>query len=195
MKISLVTVSADGKTKELPPMSLPITFGRGEDCKVRIPIAAVSRKHCELVEDDDELVIRDLKSSNGTYVNRERVKQRELIPGDLISVGGVLFVVRIDGHPKVIDPIISWANGAVGGGAGPGEQPMIDGVPTWTNKPEAAAPAAAPAAPAKPAPKPGAAPTKEDLEEDLNDILKDLSESDFDIDFGDDQAKPGPAKK
>jgi pSer/pThr/pTyr-binding forkhead associated (FHA) protein len=194
VKVSLVTVSADGKTKELPAMSLPITFGRGEECKVRIPLAAVSRKHCELVEDDDELVVRDLKSSNGTYVNRERVKQRELIPGDLISVGGVLFVVRIDGHPKVIDPIISWANGAVGAGAGPGEQPMMDGVPTWSGKPEGAPSTTAPA-PSKPVPKMNPLPSKKQEEEDLNDILKDLSESDFDIDFGEDEPKIGPTKK
>ncbi len=191
MKISLVMVSADGTLKDLPPMSLPIPIGRGEECKVRIPLAAVSRKHCELLEDDDELIVRDLKSSNGTYVNKERVRQRELLPGDLLAVGPVLLVVRIDGHPKVIDPIIAWANGAVGGAAGPGESAGDHGdagVPTWNSqqgqKPAAPAtgsksPVPAPASSRSPAPKAKGS----DIDSSLDEIIKDLSESDFDIDF------------
>lgn len=189
MKISLVMVSADGALKELPPMSLPIAIGRGEECKVRVPLAAVSRKHCELLEEDDELIVRDLKSSNGTYVNKEKVKQRELLPGDLLAVGPVLLVVRIDGHPRVIDPIIAWANGAVGGAAGPGDPAPgsigADGVPTWSSqqgggggggqKPAAAAPTSS----RSPAPKAKGT----DIDSSLDDIIKDLSESDFDIDF------------
>jgi len=190
VNISLVMVTADGKSRELPGMKLPIMIGRAEDCKIRIPVAAVSRHHCELTEDDDELVVRDLKSSNGTYVNKERVKGRELIPGDLLSIGPVVLVVRIDGHPKAVDPIIWWAKGAVAGGEGGGEggKVAMDGVPTWTGaspapKKEAAA--------AKPAPKPAAK-----KGEDLTSILADLSESDFDIDFGEDEdEKPKPAKK
>lgn len=189
MNISLVMVTADGKSKELPPLRLPITIGRGEDCKLRIPLAAVSRKHAELAEDDDELVIRDLKSSNGTYVNKERIKTRELLPGDLLSVGPVVLVVRIDGHPKAVDPIIAWANGAVSVEGGDGAAGAIDGVPTWSSQ-QGAAPTQAPSAPsvpARPAAKP--APAKADTEESVDDILKDLSESDFDIDFGDDEPK------
>jgi predicted component of type VI protein secretion system len=202
VNVSLVMVTADGKTKELPPMHLPIVIGRSEEAKLRIPVAAVSRKHCELVEDDDELVVRDLKSSNGTYVNKERIKSRELVPGDLLCVGPAVLVVRIDGHPKAVDGIISWANGAVASGEGAeGDRPAMGGVPTWSGTAPAAA--AKPAGPAKPAPK---APGKpKGGGDDLSSIIADLSESDFDIDFGEDDdkkpgpggpgGKPGPAKK
>lgn len=184
MNISLVMVTADGKAKELPALRLPITIGRGEDCKLRIPLAAVSRKHAELVEDDDELIIRDLKSSNGTYVNKERIKSRELLPGDLLSIGPVVLVVKIDGHPKAVDPIIAWANGAVATPEG-GDGGAIDGVPTWSGQqaPAKAVTQAIPKAAAKPAP------SKPAGDESIDDILKDLSESDFDIDFGDDEPK------
>ncbi len=184
MNVSLVMVTADGKSRELPAMHLPISIGRGEECKLRVPVAAVSRKHCELLEEDDELVVRDLKSSNGTYVNKERVKTRELIPGDLISVGPVVLVVRIDGHPKAVDPIISWANGAAGPGDSEGGRPGADGVPTWSGQKPPAAHAAKPAAQKPAAPKPA----KKD--DDLSSIIADLSESDFDIDFGEDDGKP-----
>ena len=193
MNVSLVMVTADGKTKELPPMHLPIVIGRSEEAKIRIPVAAVSRKHCELVEDDDELVVRDLKSSNGTFVNKERVKSRELVPGDLLCVGPAVLVVRIDGHPKAVDGIISWANGAVAAGeGGDADRPAMGGVPTWSGTAPAADKAAAAKPAAKPAPK---APTKpKGGDDDLSSIIADLSESDFDIDFGEDD-KPGPAKK
>lgn len=191
MNVSLVMITADGKLRELPAMKLPISIGRGADAKIRIPVPEVSRLHCELAEDDDELVVKDLKSSNGTFVNKERVKSRELLPGDLVCVGPVVLVVRIDGHPKVIDPIIAWANGGVAAGEGE-DRPTQDGVPTWKDKPAAASAAAKPAA-GKPAPKPASKGDPDDSG-DLSDIIADLSESDFDIDFGDEDGKK-PKKK
>ena len=201
MNVSLVMVTADGKTTELPPMHLPIMVGRSEDCKLRIPVAAVSRHHCELMEHDDELVVRDMKSSNGTYVNKERIKSRELVPGDLLCVGPAVLVVRIDGHPKAVDAIISWANGAVSAGeGGDADRGAVAGVPTWSGTAPANEPAKGAAA--KPAAKPGAKPASKPnpADDDLSSIIADLSESDFDIDFGEDDdkkgpAKPGPAKK
>ncbi len=194
VNVSLVMVTADGKLRELPSMSLPISIGRSTEAKIRVPVPEVSRLHCELSEDDDELIVKDLKSSNGTFVNKERVKSRELLPGDLVCVGPVVFVVRIDGHPKVIDPIIAWANGGVAAGEGE-ERPTQDGVPSWKDKPSPSpASAGAKPAPAKPAAKP-AAKSDPDDSGDLSDIIADLSESDFDIDFGEDDGTKKPGKK
>lgn len=204
MNISLLMVTSDGQSKELPPMKLPVIIGRSEDCKLRVPLAAVSRHHCELVEDDDELLIRDMKSSNGTFVNKERVtKDRELVPGDLISVGPIVFVVRIDGHPKAVDPIIAYASGSVAtGDSGGAGAPAIAGVPTWTGTKPAAGSggggggSGAPVPAAKPAAAKPASPAKKD-DSSFESLLADLSESDFDIDLPDDDEpkKPGPAKK
>lgn len=139
VNVSLVMVTSDGKSKEFPLSKLPVHIGRGEDCKVRVPLPSVSRKHCELLIEDDEFVVKDLNSSNGTFVNGERVRTRELIPGDLLALGPCVFVVRIDGHPKDIDPIESYAAGAVavGGsaeGASDRRTQMIEGVPTWSGQ-------------------------------------------------------------
>lgn len=198
MNISLVMVTADGKTKELKDLPLPISVGRGDDCRVRIPLAAVSRKHCELAEEDDELVVRDLKSSNGTYVNKERVKTRELIPGDLVAVGPVVLVVKIDGHPKAVDPIIAYANGAVSAEDAQ-SRPMVGGVPSWSDKPagpDGATATSRPAQAAPPAPKPTAKPAAKpspkslDDSDEFSELLADLSASDFDLD-DDKPAGPG----
>jgi predicted component of type VI protein secretion system len=187
-------VTSDGVAKEFPVPRLPLTIGRSPECYLRVPLDSVSRQHCELAEnDDEELVIRDLKSSNGTYVNRERVKERELVPGDLLSVGPVVFVVKIDGHPKDIDPVSAFTNGAVA--VGGGAPSMIDGVPTWSGTP-----ASAPAPKSGPIPAVGARPSQPakpastDDDESFESLLKDLSESDFDIKLPDDDDEP-PKKK
>lgn len=193
-------VTAEGTAREFPVASLPVTLGRGEEAKVRIPLASVSRRHCELLlDDDDELIVKDLGSSNGTLVNGTRVKSRELIPGDILTVGPVVFVVKIDGHPKDIDPAAAYATG-VAGQTPSGSHPAVAGVPTWAGAAPASTPASSPSpsgpdsaakpASAKPA-APAAKPKSKD--DDLDSILGDLSESDFDIDFSD--LDDGPKKK
>lgn len=76
------------------------TFGRQQGCDVRVPSAAVSRRHCTITVTDDAISIEDLGSSNGTYVNRSRVEETELHPGDLLSIGGMVLMVQIDGEPS-----------------------------------------------------------------------------------------------
>ncbi len=113
MKISLVMVKADGTSREFPFDKANIIVGRDESARLRIPLPSVSRKHCELAIEDEELVVKDLGSANGTYVNGAKVKDRELSPGDLLTVGGVVFVIRIDGYPTQIDAKDCYAAGMV----------------------------------------------------------------------------------
>lgn len=71
------------------------SVGRHDDCVIRIRSSQVSRRHCEIFEADDRLMVRDLGSSNGTYVNGQRVLgQQPLNVGDVIGIGGVS--LRVD---------------------------------------------------------------------------------------------------
>lgn len=71
------------------------SVGRHDDCVIRIRSSQVSRRHCEIFEADGRLMVRDLGSSNGTYVNGLRVLgQQPLKVGDVISIGGV--ALRVD---------------------------------------------------------------------------------------------------
>jgi pSer/pThr/pTyr-binding forkhead associated (FHA) protein len=63
-------------------------------------LGEVSRKHCRLTKDKGQVRVEDLGSSNGTYVNGQRVPQADLQPGDSLQVGPVVFVVQIDGFPQ-----------------------------------------------------------------------------------------------
>jgi len=74
-------------------------IGRREDCDLRIPLGDISRKHCRLIKDGDDIRVEDLGSSNGTYRNGTRVQQSELTAGDTLQVGPVVFVLQVDGVP------------------------------------------------------------------------------------------------
>ena len=99
MNVVLVTFKPDGSRVKVPLTSPTVTIGRGDECAVRIPTAKVSRTHCELMLADDALRVRDLRSSNGTFVNGDRVAEVALSAGDVLRVGNVCFTVQIDGQP------------------------------------------------------------------------------------------------
>jgi hypothetical protein len=100
---SLVLVKADGGQKEVPLRSGTSVVGRETDAQIRIPAGGVSRRHCEFRVEDGEIVLRDLGSRNGTYVNGEKVEERALKAGDAIAIDEFVFVLRLDGKPAAID--------------------------------------------------------------------------------------------
>ena len=70
------------------------TVGRHDDCQFRIKSSQVSRRHCELFEKKGLLLVKDLGSSNGTFVNGKRIQdQRVLEPGDELMIGQVTLKV------------------------------------------------------------------------------------------------------
>jgi len=99
MQVVLVLFKSDGERRSFSVARDVTVVGRREDCDLRIPIADVSRKHCRLVKEADTVRLEDLGSSNGTYVNGNRIQEVVLSPGDWIGVGPVQFVVQMDGLP------------------------------------------------------------------------------------------------
>jgi hypothetical protein len=68
-------------------------LGRGSDTDIRIDDPGASRNHCEIVLGQPVLV-RDLNSTNGTYVNGLRVSQVEIADGTTITIGSTQLVFR-----------------------------------------------------------------------------------------------------
>jgi pSer/pThr/pTyr-binding forkhead associated (FHA) protein len=64
-----------------------INIGRTEDNEVVIPNLGVSRQHAQIRKEKDKFIVTDLNSTNGTYLNEERVISKELQHGDLIKIG------------------------------------------------------------------------------------------------------------
>src|ERR1700722_12451690 len=99
MQAILVMFRSDGERRSFSVTRDMTVVGRREDCDLRIPLGEVSRKHARLVRDGDTLRLEDLGSSNGTYLNGQRVQEAVLSPGDSVQIGPVVFVLQIDGYP------------------------------------------------------------------------------------------------
>ncbi|MFM7150500.1 MAG: FHA domain-containing protein [Gemmataceae bacterium] len=96
MDVRLV-VEKPGRRKEFPLPSMVSVIGRGRGNALRIPSADVSRKHCRLIQRDGLVMVEDLDSVNGTFLNGRRVKRTEVVhPGDQIDVGPVRFTIEYD---------------------------------------------------------------------------------------------------
>jgi predicted component of type VI protein secretion system len=91
MEAKLVVVGGDVKTSEVN-LRLPCIVGRGRGSGLVLPHPLVSRQHCELFEKNGKLVVRDLGSLNGTYINNTRLTEPTHLPaGDLLTIGTVTF--------------------------------------------------------------------------------------------------------
>ncbi|MGE5784200.1 MAG: sigma 54-interacting transcriptional regulator [Myxococcales bacterium] len=79
------------------PLKPPITvLGRSEDCQLRLTGDEVSRKHAEVRFDGPRIVLRDLGSSNGVFLNGIRLQgEAALSPGDVVKLGQWVGVVDL----------------------------------------------------------------------------------------------------
>ena len=64
-----------------------ITIGAMEDNDIVLRDDTVSRYHCRIVQEDSGYVLVDLRSTNGTFINKVRIREAYLKPGCMISVG------------------------------------------------------------------------------------------------------------
>jgi pSer/pThr/pTyr-binding forkhead associated (FHA) protein len=76
----------------------PFRIGRSSEAERPLPMIFVSRFHCRLTVQGDQVYLEDLQSANGTFVNRKRIAApTPLQHGDDISLGPMLFRVIRDG--------------------------------------------------------------------------------------------------
>ena len=71
------------------------TVGRIEDNTFQIPDPSVSSHHCEVVLKGNDVVIRDLNSTNGTFINGQQITEATLKPSQILRLGQV--EVRLEG--------------------------------------------------------------------------------------------------
>jgi len=120
MDVNLVMFKSDGQRKDFPLVNAVSVIGRGEECELQIPLLNVSRRHCELRLDGDVIRVKDLASSNGTYLNNQRISEGELTAGDRLAIGPIVFTVQVDGRPEEVSPVKS-------GGQMVAEDAVVDG--------------------------------------------------------------------
>jgi len=86
-RLVLLSEGLTGKTFELKPEVT--TVGRVPDNVFQIPEASVSSHHCEIQLRGSDLFVRDLDSTNGTFINGEKIKEGVLKPGQILRLGMV----------------------------------------------------------------------------------------------------------
>ena len=120
VRVKILHGSNAGQEVKIPTPKCLI--GRGDECHLKPQSDAVSRKHCVIITTDTEVVVRDLNSRNGTFVNGERVGEESvLLSGDQLRVGPLEFEMVIEQtaarakRPKVSDIKEAVARTAEGG--------------------------------------------------------------------------------
>ncbi|WP_202921052.1 FHA domain-containing protein [Anatilimnocola aggregata] len=95
MKLRLISQDPLASPREIVLEHFPADIGRGVDVSLRIDDRWISRRHCQLNIEGDDLVVRDLGSRHGTYVNGQAIEQVCLQPGNELCLGLSHFVVDL----------------------------------------------------------------------------------------------------
>ena len=83
----LIVIYGDDLGRRVPISPDPVIIGRSAKCEVQIDQESISRNHCRIRFDGRRFVVRDLGSTNGTYVNDELIDEVPLGDGDQLKVG------------------------------------------------------------------------------------------------------------
>ncbi|MCY1030639.1 FHA domain-containing protein [Corallococcus sp. BB11-1] len=92
-----------GQPDELsyPLGDAPVTLGRADDQTICIPHRSLSRQHARIERSDGRFFVTDLQSKNGTFVNGEQIRRKELRPGDTLTLGELVFLLTPEAPPPV----------------------------------------------------------------------------------------------
>ncbi len=72
-----------------------LILGRSHECNIRLEDPLVSGRHASIAREGDQFVLEDLGSSNGVFVNGEKVKRAMLANNDEIRIGGCRFLAKL----------------------------------------------------------------------------------------------------
>ena len=103
MKPRLSAISGRLKGSVFTIEDLPVVIGRDTTATLCIADASVSRRHSQIEKEDEQFVILDLESLNGTFINDVPVKRRRLEHGDRVRIGDSQFLFLLhdgDVHSK-----------------------------------------------------------------------------------------------
>ena len=89
-----VSGAAFGKTYPVPG---PVVIGRQQDCDISIPSEEISRRHAQVKPSADGLLVEDLGSANGTFINGKRVQAGLMRPGEELRLDAIRFLLVAPG--------------------------------------------------------------------------------------------------
>ncbi|NLX58960.1 MAG: FHA domain-containing protein [Phycisphaerae bacterium] len=99
---NLTVIQGDDRGKVFDLRGSRIVLGRDPQCEVSLTDHSVSRHHAELRIEEGKFHLIDHASSNGTFVNGERIDEAVVRPGDQIRVGAVILTLgRVVTQPRL----------------------------------------------------------------------------------------------
>ncbi|RKZ13352.1 hypothetical protein DRQ53_03620 [bacterium] len=99
--VALVTLEGPGEGENVPVTRLPFIIGRGNQATMIIDNETISRNHAEIrLSADGRLEVLDKGSSNGSFVNGERVTAALIDDGDQIRFGAARFELALEERPQ-----------------------------------------------------------------------------------------------
>ncbi len=93
MSETYLEIQSPEGVRKVPVTDEPVTVGRHSDNVVPITDQRASRFHCVIERSKQGFRLRDLKSSNGTFINGLRVESADLMPGEVITIGATNLVL------------------------------------------------------------------------------------------------------
>ena len=114
MQASLHVLVGKQKGREIPLPDALFIIGRDPLCHLRPHSSLVSRRHCAVARWGGRVLVRDLKSANGTFLNQKKLtNQVEVQNGDVLDVGNLSFsfqIVRDADEPvqELDDNLMKW---------------------------------------------------------------------------------------
>jgi hypothetical protein len=108
-----VSGAAFGKTYPVPG---PVTIGRQQDCDISVPSEEISRRHAMVKPTADGLMVEDLGSANGTFINGKRVQTGLMRPGEELRLDTIRFLLVAPGMEMPATQRAPSAEAAKGGG-------------------------------------------------------------------------------
>ena len=118
-KLVVLNAGLSGRSHELKVDKT--TVGRVEDNTFQIAEASISSHHCEVLLRGSDVVIKDLNSTNGTFINGEKVSEAVLKPGQTLRLGQV--EIRLEAEGATAAPIPAGAPAPVAAAAAPAPAP------------------------------------------------------------------------
>jgi len=96
-KLVVLSAGLNGRTHELNVDKT--TIGRVEDNTFQIADPSVSSHHCEVLLRGSDVVIKDLNSTNGSFINGEKISETVLMPGQTLRLGQIELQLLTEGMP------------------------------------------------------------------------------------------------
>jgi pSer/pThr/pTyr-binding forkhead associated (FHA) protein len=117
MKIGLVVVAGRPEGMEIPLPMPQFLIGRDPRCNLRPSSESISKLHCAILHKKDGVYVRDMKSTNGTFINNDRIfGEIKVKDGDLLRIGPLVLAFKIEEGVAVAgvptgtddDKAVSW---------------------------------------------------------------------------------------